>query len=36
METFDVTDIYARPVIDVNASDVKVDRRDSPSTARRG
>ena len=27
METFDVTDIYARPVIDVNASDVKIDRR---------
>ena len=25
METFDVTDIYARPVIDVNASDVKID-----------
>ena len=25
METFDVTDIYARPVIDVNASDVKIE-----------
>ena len=24
METFDVTDVYARPVIDVDASDVKV------------
>ena len=24
METFDVTDIYARPVIDVDASDVRV------------
>ena len=25
METFDVTDVYARPVLDVGASDVKID-----------